>query len=164
MDINKLKDALRTVIEDGEDQQYYSDTQIRTESSLEEYLNSKNSIRFGGCREFPAGEGGVVFRARTGGYDGGSCWGGEARPFTDEEGARARFTVLEDFAERFIPDITLRVFRRMARIVEEGDVTTNEYYGNSTSYKVSFLPISALASFIENEGLTVVIPDDGPEP
>lgn len=164
MDISKLKDALQAAIEAAPSVGHSSDLYICHESSLGEFVDKQESGWLRQKRESAPGPGGLVMRSRTGGFSGGSCWGGEAEPFTDEEGARAKFTLLEEFAERSMPDIPLRTFRRMADLVEEDYYSIREYYGNSTSYKVSFVPIAALAEFIEKEGLAVLSLDEAPGP
>ena len=73
----------------------------------------------------------------TGGYTGGSCWGGEARHSTLGADEPAELVMLDEFLEELFPTMTMFQYKRiMNELVEHSSYTEREYYGNTSDYSV----------------------------
>lgn len=84
----------------------------------------------------------------TGGYSGGSCWGGEAEKYTADP---QDFQLLEELLGIVYPSISFLDFRSLQKnsnIVSFDEKSIGEYYGNCTDYKVITINLKNLYSYI----------------
>jgi hypothetical protein len=88
----------------------------------------------------------------SGGYEGGDCWGGVARPFVANE-QKPDFVVLEGFLEANFPTLTLAQYRRILPNMEQASFSTSGYYGNSTEFAVEILKFERLWDTLVGVGL-----------
>jgi hypothetical protein len=91
----------------------------------------------------------VYLRWETGGYSGGSCWGGQAT-YWSNKGDAPRWVALDEVLKVLKPDISYLQYRELEGLVETNHDTQYEYYGNSTDYEVRFIPLSKLGEFLES--------------
>lgn len=91
----------------------------------------------------------------TGGYKGGSCWGGKAEPYTSDE--KEPDFPIEDILEKVAPQITFLKYRTLSKEIDNDIVTLeytlDDYYGNSTDYKVKFILIDSLYNIFVDQGI-----------
>lgn len=91
----------------------------------------------------------------TGGIGGGSCWDeGEsehyATPGNDEPDFSDLDTILLHCCEK---PPNFMEYKEILKIKEEFDYSQNEYYGNSTSYRVKFITVKKLYEKLNEMGL-----------
>ncbi len=91
----------------------------------------------------------------TGGYSGGSCWGGTPEYHSSDE--KEPDFPLEDIFEKVCPDIKFLKFRKISKeidsMVTTEEYTLPDYYGNSSDYKVKYLEIENLYNILVEEGI-----------
>ena len=85
----------------------------------------------------------IYCRYETGGYTGGSCFGGTPRPYS-EEPPKDRMRVLDLVLAELCPSVSFLKFREIERLIETNEDTEREYYGNSTEWKIEYIPLSKL--------------------
>jgi hypothetical protein len=85
----------------------------------------------------------IYGRYKTGGTEGGDCWGGKSKSFT-EEPPKDRMKVLDLVLEVLCPNLSFLKFSELERLIENNTETQREYYGNSTDYMIEYLPLSEL--------------------
>jgi len=90
----------------------------------------------------------IYCRYTAGGYSGGSCYGDDARFF--ERGVPAnRMKVLELVIKELKPDITFFQYKELEELIRTNEETEEEYYGNSTDYKIEYILLSELINFLK---------------
>lgn len=81
----------------------------------------------------------------TGGMEGGSCWGDEARPMGGEDEPEDLYIIA--LLEKFAPSLTFLQFKRLMadpKLYNRYDRTNREYYGNYTEYAHRDLDLDVL--------------------
>jgi len=91
----------------------------------------------------------IYSRYETGGYHGGSCWGGEARWYENEV-PQDRFKVLDLVLEKLYPNISYLQYKKIDELIHNNEETEREYYGNSTNYKIEYIILSELELLLDN--------------
>jgi len=92
----------------------------------------------------------VYMRWLSGGYRGGSCWGGVAAPFEGEYGSEGpEFKVLDIVLEKLMPNIGYLQFKKVSALIKDSTDSEWEYYGNSTNYEVRYILLSELYELLE---------------
>lgn len=106
----------------------------------------------------PKAANGLLVQWSTGGAQGGNCWNNDgAQSYTTGNGPE-ELTSLEVVIEKLFPDMTHRTFRQLERLVEAGNYSEREYYGNHTNYQFRFVSLDKVYRFLVEQGLIV-----GPE-
>jgi hypothetical protein len=96
---------------------------------------------------------GLLVQWETGGVSGGSCWeSSNPQPYTRDDPA-PDLTALEAVLEDVCPSLTYLAFRRLERMVVEGEYTEREYYGNCTNYRYRGVELGKVYDFLVEEGL-----------
>lgn len=92
----------------------------------------------------------VVYRRfKVSGVRGGSCWGTEHYNVEfDEE--NEDWAALDLLLELLIPNISYLQYKKINKLIRNNRDTENDYYGNSTDYKVEYIILSELQEFIDN--------------
>lgn len=97
----------------------------------------------------------ILVKWSSGGYSGGSCWGGNAERYTSDE--KEPDLPIDDILEKIAPEITFLKFRKLNKEIDyymsSLEYTQDDYYGNSTDYKVKFILISSLYNIFVEEGI-----------
>lgn len=87
----------------------------------------------------------------TGGVGGGNCWGGEPRPYSNDE-AEPEWKSLVEILDHFCPNISYLKYRFLMTLVTSDSYCESEYYGNSRNYAVKLLKLQDLYNFlVENK-------------
>lgn len=74
----------------------------------------------------------------TGGITGGSCWGND-KMYSRSAHSEPSFDQLDNILEKICPNITFLQYKKICQdIIEEIDYEQNEYYGNSTNYRIKY--------------------------
>lgn len=89
----------------------------------------------------------IYSRYCVGGYGGGNCYDDDAEPYT-EEPPKDRFKVLELVLEKLKPSITFFQYKKIEGMIHDNEETDNQYYGNSTDWKVEYIILSELEAFL----------------
>jgi hypothetical protein len=89
----------------------------------------------------------IYSRYETGGMSGGNCWGDEPRYYS-EEPPKDRMKVLDLFLEEYFPNITYLQYKKIDALVQDNSGSDNEYYGNSTDWKVEYIILSELEELL----------------
>lgn len=84
----------------------------------------------------------------SGGMRGGSCWGGEPKPYSNSRPKDA-FKVLDLVLKELKPQITFLQFREIEMLIESNEKTSYEYYGNSTDSTIEWIKLSDLCNSLE---------------
>lgn len=90
----------------------------------------------------------IYTRYENGGYSGGDCYGGNAI-FYDSEPPVDKFKVLDLFLAELMPNITYIQFKQIDALIHSELESQNEYYGNSSDYKVEYIVLSELYNLLE---------------
>lgn len=95
----------------------------------------------------------------SGGVTGGSCWDdGETDNHTSRESDPENEDVekdLERILEEVCPSLSFLQYKKLLRgsndkgLIETDDRYENEYYGNSTSYRIKWLPLNKLYAVLK---------------
>lgn len=88
----------------------------------------------------------------TGGYSGGSCYGGTASRYSSNS-PEAELGGLDEFLEKHAPAVTLLVFRKLERRVKRDSFTEGGYYGNSTEHAYKWLTFEDAWTTLVEAGL-----------
>lgn len=88
----------------------------------------------------------IYQRYELGGYSGGNCWGDEAQPYTADP--PENWVVFDYVFELIKPEITYLQFRKVENQVKKLSDSQWEYYGNSTSYEVKYIPLSEVYKIV----------------
>ena len=89
----------------------------------------------------------IYSRYKTSGYSGGSYSGGEAEYFQVDE-PKDKYRVIEMVLELLKPDIKLSQYKKILSMIHTNEETENEYYGNSDDYKVEYIILSELETYL----------------
>ena len=92
----------------------------------------------------------VYMRWRIGGYSGGSCWDDSDPQYYPSRGEKPDFVALEKTLEVLCPNLTFKVYKEAAALVNTNTKTEWEYYGNSDDYEVSYVLVSELEKMLAN--------------
>lgn len=85
----------------------------------------------------------IYSRYNTGGYSGGNCWD-DSEPRYYSEDKVPDFVALDLVIKELCPDISYLNFKKIIDLIKDNEDTEYEYYGNSTDYKILYLPLSEL--------------------
>lgn len=90
----------------------------------------------------------LSIRWRTGGMDGGSCWGG--KPNTPISGElEPEFEELDAVLEELVPNLSYLDYKKLTPLVKvESDIYEPEYYGNYSQYTMKTMELRALYNFL----------------
>ena len=89
----------------------------------------------------------------TGGRSGGSCWGHEADGVVESE-PEPSFDELDRILEAVCPQISFLVYKGLVRdCVDTLSGTSNDYYGNYTSYAIKQVKLYDLYISLLSRGL-----------
>lgn len=84
----------------------------------------------------------------TGGMSGGSCWGDEATPYSNDYTPKC-FLSLDKLIEMLCPNISFLVYKELEReLVNEDSTTDYEWYGNLNNYAVKTVDLKDLLMFL----------------
>lgn len=81
------------------------------------------------------------------GYEGGNCWGDEARYFSNPK-MPDDFIPLDYILEQAAPNISYLRYKEIQKMIKESTKSHSEYYGNSVSYLIYTLDIRKLYDFL----------------
>jgi hypothetical protein len=88
---------------------------------------------------------------RTGGMDGGNCWGGTAKAYTT--GVREpELLLLDSLLMKVAPKISFLEYKTLLALVQTGETTHYEYYGNSTDYAYKYIALRDLEIALREMG------------
>lgn len=89
----------------------------------------------------------------TGGMSGGTCWGDQARPYSEDPGPM-ELTELDKVLEKLCPSMSFLQYKNMTNeILKTASYTEREYYGNETDYTIKYVLYSKLFSYLKEKGL-----------
>jgi hypothetical protein len=85
-----------------------------------------------------------------GGHSGGSCWGGEAKPFFTSDPEK-EFDDLDEILQKVVPNITFLQYRILLKKldIQYDEHRVGDYYGNDTIYKRKFFHIARLYELLK---------------
>lgn len=91
----------------------------------------------------------------TGGYSGGSCWGGTPEHYSSDE--KEPDFPIDDIFEKVCPDMKFLKYRKISKEIDSL-VTTEEYslpdcYGNSSEYKVKYIEVESFYIILVEESI-----------
>lgn len=90
---------------------------------------------------------------RTGGYEGGNCWDSTEPTYRSSGNPPEELTDLGKVLEAVKHDMTFLQYRALSnQLIQSGNRTENEYYGNSTSYAYKYIPIKDLYEYLNDKG------------
>ena len=95
----------------------------------------------------------IYMRYATGGMQGGSCWGDEARPYTT--GAHPGFIALDIVLKELCPNISFMQYKEIEHLIQSNEETHYEYYGNSTDYVIEYIPVEELLNYLRSEDIII---------
>jgi len=88
----------------------------------------------------------------TGGYNGGSCWGGVAEGYSSGKPA-AEFKEFDQILEHFVPTLSFLQYKNLYNtVISYGSYTVSEYYGNSTNYSYKEIELKKLYEYMKEKG------------
>lgn len=98
----------------------------------------------------------IHVEVKTGGAEGGSCYGGEAHSYST--GADINTTPCETlltFIEELFPEITLKKYNEFIGSLKWNftDHCYTEYYGNYSEYDIKYVTLSDIHRALEAAGL-----------
>lgn len=103
------------------------------------------------------GKGNLTVKVRwyAGGVDGGSCWDeGQVNHYYTDGESEPDFDNLDKILDIFAPDLLYSEFKALEKtLVTEYTETKNEYYGNSSSYRVKYVKLEDLFNYLVRESL-----------
>jgi len=82
----------------------------------------------------------------TGGRSGGNPWNEADRDSNAED--PKEIDLLDDFLEEYFPNITFLHYKRLMRLVKTQTWTHDEYYGNSSNYKCSYITFEDVSEYL----------------
>jgi len=92
----------------------------------------------------------IYCRYETGGYSGGSCWDdSDPQPYT-EDVPKDKMKVLEIVLMELCPNISYLQYKQIEQLIDYNEYEENEYYGNSTDWKIEFIQTSKLYELLES--------------
>ncbi len=94
----------------------------------------------------------IYTRYETGGYSGGSCYNDDdsyARPYTIDE-PKNKWEVLDIVLKELYPTVSYLQYKEITKLIQDNEETEDEYYGNSTDWKVEYIILSDLFNLIES--------------
>lgn len=91
----------------------------------------------------------------TGGVSGGSCWdSSDPQPYTSNEGPPLAFESLDKLLMAVCPTISFLQYRVLSgKVIESGEETEYEYYGNCTCYAYQLVRVKRLYEELVAMGL-----------
>lgn len=133
--------------------------EVEDAENLSAYLNSRSHNAWdtaeGADKDTPH----LILTVKTGGYAGGNYMGGRAEHFQQDGADDVTLEALDIFCEECVPNLTFREYRRLNTMVETGEYSISEHYGNEISYKVITLSLTALTDMLNELGHDVVAPE-----
>ena len=91
-------------------------------------------------------------RINVGGMEGGSCWGGDARPYTTGETFRETDGALFQLFKTHWRDIGFLDYQEIVEeVLSEESYTEHEYYGNETRYRIRIIDVAKLLIIIKEK-------------
>lgn len=93
----------------------------------------------------------LTFAWETGGSDGGNCWGGTSREYTETNREPAQFRAnLDAILMRFAPRMPYQEYRDLEAAIERGSFTNHEYYRNRQDFDFVHLDADMLWGFVKS--------------
>lgn len=90
----------------------------------------------------------IYCRYDVGGYRGGSCWGDRAESYYNEA-PKDKMKVLEIVLTELCPNISYLQYKQIESLIDYNDYSEDQYYGNSTDWKIEFIKLSDLYNLLE---------------
>lgn len=87
----------------------------------------------------------------TGGSSGGSCWGGESKPFSVDVNGPLNIESLDNFIRECLPDLPALIYMKLVKAFSTYTYSNVEYYGNYTDYVVPYLPHQTFIDIVYGE-------------
>jgi hypothetical protein len=85
----------------------------------------------------------------SGGVSVGSCWeSSNPKPYTIDI-KPSRFEPLNHILKELCPNITFLDYIELENLIESGEATDYEYYGNSTDYIYRFIKLQSVYDFLK---------------
>jgi len=92
----------------------------------------------------------IYQRWNSGGVAGGSCWDeGEGHNY-EYSHPDPKFTILEIVLDELCPDITLKNYNEVLKLIKENETTNWEYYGNYDNYQIRYIRLKDLENLIKS--------------
>lgn len=89
----------------------------------------------------------IYSRYKTSGYSGGSYFGGHATYFEEDE-PENKHRIIEMVLEILKPDIKLLEYKKILSMIHTNEESKGYYYGNSDDYKVEYIILSELETYL----------------
>ncbi len=91
----------------------------------------------------------VIYRRfKTSAMEGGNCWGSVAE-YVEYDEENEDWVALDLILEKIKPDISYLKYKKIQKLVHTNKETWEEYYGNSTDWKVEYIILSELENFLQ---------------
>jgi hypothetical protein len=84
----------------------------------------------------------------TGGMTGGSCWHDEGATRARDAEMEPELEDLDKIITSIYPRIPYLEYKKIEKLIQRGERTEREYYGNYTEYAYKFIPITDLYQFL----------------
>jgi hypothetical protein len=89
----------------------------------------------------------------SGGMEGGSCWGGESNRSVQSD-PEPEFEELDEILAKVWPEINFLKYKKLVRdLVRNDSRTSNDYYGNYTTYASKTIYLFNLFKSLKEMGL-----------
>lgn len=96
----------------------------------------------------------IAIRYSTGGIAGGSCWDdSENYTFRSDPPDKEELNYIENALIKIAPNISFFNYFQIKQLENEDFETENEYYGNSTDYRIQFVFVEDLMNKLIEFGL-----------
>lgn len=119
--------------------------------TLEEYHYSKNWSTRNNKIEKPR----LIVEWSTGGMSGGSCWGGEPEPYTNNDPI-PELELLDKILETFYPQLSFLQYRALtSQLLKSEGYSVGEYYGNSHDYQYKEVDLRELYDYMVEKNFLV---------
>ena len=92
----------------------------------------------------------MYMRYEIGGIEGGSCWeDSDPQPYTKYK-LEDEWKALDKFLSMYCPNISYLNYKKIDTLIHTNEETDWEYYGNCTEYRVKYIKLKQLETFIQN--------------
>jgi len=91
----------------------------------------------------------ITKKIEIGGMEGGNCWGNEPELYTvNLDPDDLEFTEIDNILENVSPKISFLEYKKLQKLIEKGEYTEREYYGNYIDYLVLELNVDKFYNFL----------------
>jgi hypothetical protein len=89
----------------------------------------------------------IYVQWRTGGYSGGSCWGGTSERCGGE--SEPPFEALDELLLKVAPKISFLQYKKIEKLIKIHDYYEQGYYGNSYNYRRKYIVLEDLYNLLK---------------